>query len=92
MKDELHGTDRTGNAWNEKADGIRIYSGARYETAETAEAGTVCAVTGLTHTYCGEGLGFEKADFAPLAEPVLSYEMTVPEGKDAHGIYFSLKK
>ena len=92
VKDELHGTDMAGNAWSEKADGIRVYSGARYETAEAAEAGTVCAVTGFTHTYCGEGLGFEKADFAPLADPVLSYEMTVPEGKDAHGIYFSLKK
>ena len=92
VKDELSGVDHAGNEWHEKVDGIRLYSGVRFETAGEAPAGTVCALTGLTHTACGEGLGFEPADFAPLAEPVLSYEMTVPEDKDAHGIYFDLKK
>ena len=92
VKDMLKGVDGAGNEWQEKADGIRLYSGARYDAIPEAPAGTVCAVTGLTNTFCGEGLGFEPADFAPLAEPVLSYEMIVPEGKDAHGIYFDLKK
>lgn len=92
VKDMLKGVDGVGNEWQEKADGLRLYSGARYDAIPEAPAGTVCAVTGLTHTFCGEGLGFEPADFAPLAEPVLSYEMVVPEGKDAHGIYFDLKK
>ena len=34
-------------AWEEKADQIRLYSGAKYELTPEAEAGTVCAVTGL---------------------------------------------
>ena len=45
--------------WEEKADQIRIYSGAKYRAVEEAEAGTVCAVTGLSRTRPGEGLGFE---------------------------------
>ncbi|MGB4660914.1 MAG: GTP-binding protein, partial [Mobilitalea sp.] len=32
----------------EKADQIRIYSGIKYESVNEAEAGTVCAVTGLS--------------------------------------------
>lgn len=43
--------------WEEKIDQIRIYSGAKFDMIKEAEAGTVCAVTGLTRTYPGEGLG-----------------------------------
>lgn len=45
--------------WEEKADQIRIYSGAGFRTVDEAEAGSVCAVTGLTRTFSGEGLGAE---------------------------------
>ena len=52
--------------WEEKTDQIRIYSGAKYELVKEAEAGTVCAVTGLTRTYPGEGLGCEAKSQMPV--------------------------
>ena len=69
-------------AWNEKADQIRIYSGAKFQTVDRAEAGTVCAVTGLTRTYPGEGLGIEQQSSSPVLEPVMTYELILPKGLD----------
>lgn len=74
----------SGAPWEEKADQIRIYSGARFQTAEEAPAGTVCAVAGLDHTYPGEGLGFETDWTAPLLEPVLTYQVQLPPESDPH--------
>ncbi len=61
--------------WEEKADQIRIYSGAKFRPADEAPAGTVCAVTGLTRTVPGQGLGFETAWTSPVLEPVLAYQV-----------------
>lgn len=66
--------------WEEKVNQIRIYSGEKYETVNEAEAGSICAVTGLTMTYPGEGLGAEPESELPLLEPVLNYELQLPEG------------
>ena len=66
--------------WREKVNQIRIYSGGRFETAESAEAGTVCAVTGLGQTYPGEGLGMEERQKKPLLEPVQTYRLILPDG------------
>lgn len=71
-------------AWSEKVDQIRIYSGARYQAIDRAEAGTVCAVTGLSHTRPGEGLGAEGASARPVLEPVLTYRLLLPQGCDPH--------
>ena len=71
-------------AWTEKVDQIRIYSGAKFRTVDRVEAGTVCAVTGLTATYPGEGLGMERASQQPVLEPVLNYRLLLPEGVDPH--------
>ena len=76
--------------WEEKIDQIRIYSGARYQTAEEATAGTVCAVTGLNHTRPGEGLGAEAASAPPLLMPVLSYQVLLPEGCNSHEVLVKL--
>ena len=73
-----------GEPWSEKADQIRLYSGAKFQTAEEVPAGTICAVTGLSATYPGEGLGFEADQAAPLLEPVLTYQVELPEGCDPH--------
>ena len=70
--------------WEEKVDQIRIYSGERFQTADRAEAGTVCAVTGLTHTRAGESLGSARPAQLPLLEPVLTYRLNLPEGADPH--------
>ncbi len=68
--------------WEEKADQIRIYSGAQYEAVNEAEAGTICAVAGLTRTKSGEGLGIESGGTEPLLSPVLNYQILLPEGSD----------
>lgn len=67
----------------EKVNQIRIYSGEKYESPSEVEAGGICAVTGLTKTYAGEGLGSEKASGLPFLEPVLTYQILLPEGMDA---------
>ena len=64
----------------EKADQIRIYSGEKYETKDEVEAGTICAVTGLSYTYPGEGLGSQEESELPILEPVLTYELILPDG------------
>ena len=63
----------------EKVNQIRIYSGEKYETVDMAEAGCICALTGLTGTYPGQGLGAEKDSPEPVLEPVLTYQMILPE-------------
>ena len=61
--------------WEEKADQLRIYSGARFRTVDRAGAGTVVAVTGLTRALPGQGLGYETTWTVPALEPVLAYQM-----------------
>ena len=69
--------------WQEKVNQIRVYSGSRYETVNEAPAGMVCALTGLTKTYPGEGLGIEQKGKRPVLEPVLTYQIQLPDGMDA---------
>ena len=91
VKDPLSGGDAQG-AWEEKADQIRLYSGAKFSTVVSAEAGTVCAVTGLSRTVPGEGLGAEPAGAPPVLEPVLSYEVLLPEGCNPHAALEKLRE
>ena len=69
--------------WEEKVNQIRIYSGEKFEAVNQADAGTVCAVTGLTQTFAGQGLGRETEVIYPELSPVLSYRILLPEGCDA---------
>ena len=87
VKDVLHGS-----GWAEKADQIRIYSGAKYQTVDQAPAGMVCAVTGLTSAHPGDGLGAEAGAPFPVLEPVLAYRAVLPEGVDAHKALSALRK
>ena len=84
VKDTISGQDPDGTAWEEKAEQIRIYSGAKFQAVNRAEAGTVCAVTGLTRTYPGQGLGREQEGRPPALEPALNYRLLLPEGTDPH--------
>lgn len=72
----------TNGIWKEKVNQIRIYSGRKFEAVNEVEAGSVFTVTGLSQTRPGEGLGMEKASNAPVLEPVLSYQIILPEGCD----------
>ena len=78
--------------WEEKVSQIRLYSGAKFTAAEEAPAGTVCAVTGLTHTRPGMGLGAEGEGDAPELEPVLNYQVIPPEGCDVHTLLQDLRQ
>lgn len=76
--------------WEEKADQIRIYSGTKHTLVKEAPAGTVCAVTGLSRTFSGEGLGAEQGSVVPLLVPVMTYRVVLPPESDVHMIYQKL--
>lgn len=69
---------------DEKVNQIRIYSGEKYAAADSADAGTICAVTGITFANSGDGLGEEGDSKMPVLEPVLTYSMLLPDGTDVH--------
>lgn len=72
------------NINGEKVNQIRLYSGEKFATVDSAEGGTVCAVTGITFARPGDGLGAEKDGAAPILEPVLTYSVILPEEIDVH--------
>ena len=76
----------------EKVDQIRIYSGTGYESVQSVQAGSICAVTGLSKTSSGDGLGMEGAGAKPSLEPVLNYEIKLPEGTNVHDMFLKLKQ
>lgn len=76
----------------EKVSQIRIYSGEKYDSVQEVRAGRVCAVTGLTKTYPGEGLGAEPPSEGPVLTPVLNYQLILPEGCDTHGMLLKLRQ
>ena len=78
--------------WQEKVNKIRIYSGEKYTMVSEVKAGTVCAVTGLTATYPGQGLGSEQASDMPVLEPVLSYRIGLPEEVNVHQALLQLRQ
>ena len=98
VKELLSGQKKNGKGseedslWQEKVNQIRMYSGAKYELINEAVAGQVCAVTGLTETYPGEGLGMETESDMPVLEPVLSYRITLPEECDVHQMLRNLRQ
>ena len=82
----LHGIDENGEPWEEKVNQIRFYSGMKYRSADEAEAGAVCAVTGLSHVIPGDALGSADPDCGEVLEPFMTYSVIVPEGMDVHTV------
>ena len=78
--------------WEEKADQIRLYSGAGYQAVNEAGPGSICAVTGLSRTFAGDGLGEEAEGNLPILEPVLTYRIELPEGTNVHETFLKLLK
>ena len=91
VKDLISGQDEAGEEWQEKAEQLRVYSGSRYRAIDRAEAGTVCAVTGLTRTFPGQGLGAEGLSAPPELEPVLNYQLLLPPEADPHVVLDKLR-
>ncbi len=90
VKAELTGNKR--NEWREKVNQIRVYSGEKYKTVDEAFPGMICAVTGLSQTYAGEGIGCETDAKSAVLESVLTYRMELTEGVDAHTALTNLKR
>ncbi len=78
--------------WEEKADQLRIYDGAKYKAVDEVTAGGICAVTGLTRTFAGQGLGVESENGLPVLEPVLTYQILLPEESDPIKVLGQLKQ
>jgi len=82
----------SGVDFDEKINEIRLYSGDRYQSAEEATSGCVCAVTGPKHTYAGQGLGFEENADKLTAEPIFNYRVLLPQGTDAAAALAQLRQ
>lgn len=76
---------------NEKINQIRIYSGEKFEAVQEVEAGRVCAVTGLENTRPGQGIGAEEESDLPVLEPVLTYQILLPDDCEVHKMLLNLK-
>lgn len=79
---EILQSDKNKNS--EKINQIRIYSGEKFTAVDTVSAGTICAVTGITFTKSGDGLGIENSTGLPVLEPVLTYKLNLPADVDVH--------
>ena len=84
--------NRQGETVTEKAAQLRLYSGEKFETPERAEAGTVLAVTGLTATWAGQGIGAESEAFCPEMEPVMTYRVALPPKADPAAVLPRLRQ
>ena len=86
------GSDSGEDSWQEKVNQIRIYSGAGFVPVNEAYAGQVCAVTGLTKTYSGQGLGVEETAEQPSLQPVLNYQVILPPECDVYQSFLKLRE
>ncbi len=91
-RDEISYLSADGKHIIEKVSQLRLYSGDKFEQIESANAGEICAVIGLSSTYAGQGLGIESDTCKPLLEPVLSYRIILPDGCDQNLYFPKLKE
>ena len=78
VRSQISYVNLKGEAAEEKAVQLRLYSGDKFTAAEEVCAGQLCAVTGLSATYAGQGLGLEQGSSAPILEPVMTYRVQLP--------------
>lgn len=91
VRDAISYTAADGTACTEKVSQIRVYDGSRFQTVDGAVPGMVCAVTGLTRTYAGQGLGVQNNAAAPVLEPVLRYGVQLPDTVHPHDAWEKLQ-
>lgn len=84
VREELEYINSDGEKVTSKISSVRFYSGEKFYTAKTAEAGDVCAVTGLVGTYAGQGIGYVKNSDRAFLEPVMTYKINFPSGVNIH--------
>ena len=81
-RETIHYVNQKGEETEEKVIQLRLYSGDKFTTPESVTAGMLCAVTGLSGTFAGQGLGMEPAGKPPVLEPVMTYRVELPKGAD----------
>ncbi len=91
-RDEISYLRTDGQLMREKVNQLRLYSGEKFEQVDSAAAGEICAVVGLSATFIGQGLGFESNAGRPVLEPVLSYHIVLPDGCDPMLYFPKLKE
>ncbi len=82
IRDTVSYTDRDGGSISEKITGIRRYISEKYASLTEAAAGDVVAVTGLSSTYTGMGIGSCAGTVVPVEQPVMRYKVTPPDDTD----------
>ena len=87
VKERIRFADRDGTEKEEKADSLRIYTGDRFETAETVSAGEICAIPGLTDTFAGQEMGETRGSVPTEMEPVMDYRILFPNGEDPQQMF-----
>ena len=92
VRDELSYTDSEGNAVTGKVSSVRFYSGEKFRNAERAEAGEICAVTGLSGTYSGQGLGVSRDSRNAVLESIMTYRVSLPEERSVYDVLADLRR
>lgn len=92
LTNKKNNDDNVENIWEEKADQLRIYSGTGFQAVQEIGAGAICAVTGLSKTKSGEGIGGEKDWNLPMLEPVLTYQIQLPKGVNVYDMFLKLNQ
>ncbi len=92
VRDTLRYAAADGRILEEKAAQLRLYSGAKYETVQSASAGDVVAVTGLTETRPGQGLGVQPDADVPLLTPAMGYRIELPADVSAEAVLPKLRQ
>lgn len=75
----------------EKADQVRVYDGGQFNISQEILAGGCCAVTGLSNTFPGQGLGKAQDSGRPFFQPVMAYTV-VPAQDDVQNCLNALKR
>ena len=92
VRDILNGISPDGDPWQEKISQIRLYSGVKFQPVDEVFQGMTCAVTGLSQTFSGQGLGSEQDSSPPLLEPILQYAVILPENISVHTALMALRQ
>ncbi|MBE6946648.1 MAG: GTP-binding protein [Ruminococcaceae bacterium] len=82
VRSQICYVNRSGDTVEEKAIQLRLYSAEKFTPVDCLLPGQVAAVTGLTGTYAGQGLGATPDSPLPTLEPVMTYRVNLVGGVD----------
>lgn len=82
VRSSINYVNQKGDPLEEKATQLRRYSGEKFTATEILYPGQLAAVTGLSGTYAGQGLGTVTDTPIPSLEPVMTYRVNLPAWKD----------